>query len=135
MPRTIVYSNTRGRPGDDYPTKLVKYVPAEVVSFFLVTTSLFSDREPILIVTLIACLAGTPLYLYLASLRVEPLNRPRLYSYVLALIAFAAWAVGTSTAVDDLFRIDKALGQFLLLLTVFLIPGIDTLLHNSLTRL
>jgi hypothetical protein len=134
VPRTIVYSNIRGRQGDDYPTKLVKYVPAEVVSFFLVATSVFGDRQPILVATLIACLAGTPLYLYVASRHLVPLNRPPAYYYVLALIAFAAWAVGTSTAVDGLLRMDKALGQFLLLLTVFLIPGIDTLLHNWLTR-
>ena len=129
MPRTIVYSDVRGQPGDDYLTRLVKYVPGEVLSFFLLVTSIFGNEEPFLVMTIIACLLGTPLYLYVTGLQVESRKRPHFYSYILALVAFAAWAVGTSTAVDSLFRIDKTFSQFLLFLTVFLLPGIDTLLE------
>ncbi|MBV9174838.1 MAG: hypothetical protein JOZ81_32650 [Chloroflexi bacterium] len=129
MPRTITYSDVRGQPGDDYLTKVVKYVPGEVLSFFLLVRSVFGSGEPFLVITIIACLLGTPLYLFVTSLSMESRKRPYRYSYALAVVAFAAWAVGTSTEVDALLGIDKTVGQFLLFVTVFLLPGIDTLLQ------
>ena len=47
---------------------------------------------------------------------------------VLAIIAFIAWALGTSSAIAKSFALDPSAGTFILGVLVFLIPGIDQFL-------
>jgi hypothetical protein len=118
---------TRSGHEDDYEEKLVKFVPAEVLSGFLVLTTAAGDYRALIIGAFVAGLIATPAYLFLAS-RGQPSQTKRPHSYVLAIVAFAAWAIGTNADVANLFTIDQRVGYWILAATVFLIPAIDGVL-------
>lgn len=138
MARTIVYSRPvpdgMGRPvrrqkEDDYGVKLAKYVPAEVLAFFLPTTALAGDRKDYILAICVIGLIGTLLYLGVAAYREKDLSkRPLPHFYVLAVVAFVAWALGSSSAVDKALGVDQTLAALILAAVVFLLPGLDIVL-------
>jgi uncharacterized membrane protein YphA (DoxX/SURF4 family) len=126
MSRTVVYpsSGTSRRaavrgdpPPDGYRDKIAKYVPAETLAFFVpIAAQATTDGTRRLI--LVVGAFGTVLYLFLG-------RKSRPYFYVLALIAYFAWALGTSDFGAELFGLDDNLSRIILAIAVFLIPGID----------
>jgi hypothetical protein len=136
MPRTVVppvaARGERGATqvgGDSLPERLVKYVPAETLAFFVpVAGSIGSSRSPLLIAAVSAGLVGTVGYLWLAGQRAESDQRPRGHFYILAAVAFVCWAIGTSANVAHLVRIDQVTAGVILGLAVFLVPLIDEVL-------
>lgn len=142
MPRTIVPSGraravrgtlVRGPAGDATPEKLVKYVPAEAIAFFLPATAALGPERRVLlaVVTLIAAI-GALLYLWLTARRLERHKRPLGYFYPLALLAFLAWAVGTSRNVAGLVHLDDISAGIVLLMAVFIVPLADDALATVL---
>jgi hypothetical protein len=167
MPRTVVYPPRAGQrdagkavaaaapspergevpkaPAPQPPTKedglgdkLMKYIPAEVIAFYVSGYVLAGSlggkaRWAVLLV----CLFGTPAYLFIRADRVNP---PRWYFYVLATLSFLAWAAGTSTVGADLFgwadptnpQKAEIMGKFIVTAAVFLIPLTDELLTKLL---
>ena len=149
MPRTVVYPSpatqkipadpaveavtsptTETSKEDGFGDKLVKYIPAEVIAFYVSGYILAGQLgKAAQWVVLAACLLGTAAYLFV---RADKVNPPRWYFYVLAIISFLAWAVGTSTAGADLFMwpTNKAeiMGKFIVTAAVFLVPLTDELL-------
>lgn len=135
MPRTVVYpeaSASRGarsvepdapaRP-DAYPEKLVKYVPAEVVAFYVPAYTMAPDERMFLKwAILLMAAVGTVGYLRLQAPDAIP---PRWYFYVLSLVAFFAWALGTTSTGDDLLHLSREESAIALLAGVFLVPMID----------
>ncbi len=141
MPRTIVYPPRRvaggqvaaaGETGDPYTEKVAKYVPAEVLGFFLPATVLANNNNILLLACFIVGLIGTPLYLFTTSSGQPDEKKPRPHFYFLALIAFAAWAVGTSGITARFFGLDTNAATFVLAVAVFLIPGLDQLVTKFL---
>ena len=147
MERTPVYAAPAGRgaakPGpagaapaapaqDTYGDKLVKYIPAEVIAFFVPAYALVkSATDPddwAKILVLVQCILGTVGYLFIRSPKGNP---PRWYFYVLAAIAFLAWAIGTSD-IGLLLGIAEELSKFTLLAGVFLVPMVDEVLTRLL---
>lgn len=155
MPRTIVYPSAITRRNDSegpvpanvapspqqepqkedgFGDKLMKYIPAEVIAFYvsgyILAGQLGKTAQG---VVLVACLLGTPGYLFVRADKAAP---PKWYFYVLAMISFLAWAVGTSTAGVDFFGWveDKAeiMGKFIVTAAVFLVPLTDELLTKLL---
>ena len=147
MPRTVVYpsrstarvstkSITEGAAApstgeaakeDTFGDKLVKYIPAEVIAFYVSGYVLAGQvGETAQWVVLFVCLLGTPAYLFVRADKVKP---PRWYFYLLAMGSFWAWAVGTSTVGADLFDwpTSKAeiMGKFIVTAAVFLVPLVD----------
>jgi hypothetical protein len=110
----------------------VKYVPAEVLAFFIPATALATDRPALVIIALGLGLLCTPLYLY--SVAPKGRQRPAWWFYPLATLAFGAWAVGASPAVSTTLGLDQVTGSFILLATVLLIPAIDRFLGTLTTR-
>jgi hypothetical protein len=134
MARTIIYParpggtlQAEGNPPDPYADKIVKYVPAEVLSFFLPAVTLANGRRTYLITCLVVGAIGTLVYLWLR--KTSP--SPRWYFYILGMISFVAWAVGTSAPTADLIGIAPDAGTFWLAVAVFLIPGIDEALTKA----
>src|SRR4051812_1815235 len=99
MPRTVVPPpDVRGggglgaQAGDGLPEKLVKYVPAETLAFFVpAAAGLGSDRDTWLIVVFVVGLAGTLGYLWNRGQEEQPDKRPLTHFYVLSGIAFCCW--------------------------------------------
>lgn len=136
MPRTVVPPvRLRGEGqtaegGDSFPERLVKYVPAETLAFFVPAAALLgSDHRPWLIVALVVGAIGTVGYLLQAAPE-DPDSRPRVHYYVLACLAFLGWAVGTTPAVADLVHLDQVGAAFVLAVAVFLIPLADEMLNR-----
>ena len=120
MPRTVVPPvrfrstrstrsprSTRGAEpagGDSLPERLVKYVPAETLAFFVPIAAVLDDgnRRPWLITVLVVGVIGTAGYLWLAARKAGDDERPLPHFYVLACVAFVCWAIGTSAGVADL---------------------------------
>ena len=136
MPRTVVPpvrlrgadSATAG--GDSFPERLVKYVPAETLAFFVPIAALLGDdHRPWLIAALAVGVLGTVGYL-LQTAPADPDERPRPHYYVLACLAFLSWAIGTTPAVAALIHIDQTGAAFVLAVAVFLTPLADGLLNR-----
>jgi hypothetical protein len=87
-----------------------------------------AHRRTLLAAVVVAGLAGTVGYLWLAAQRVDPQERPRPHFYVLAGLAFLCWALGTNAAVSALIHVDQQTGAVALGLAVFLIPMLDEIL-------
>jgi hypothetical protein len=141
MPRTVVPPVQFRGPGgvlpgggDGLPERLVKYVPAETLAFFVpLAAALGPDRGPWLITIVVAGAVGTAGYLWVAGQRTRPDERPLPHFYVLAILAFLCWALGTSGGVAGLVGLDQTEAGVVLGLAVFLIPLLDEVL-NRLTR-
>ncbi len=124
-----------GQQPDDYGDKLVKYIPAEVIAFFLPAYALaakltdFSDRIGWLLVGV--AVLGTVGYLLVKADKTKP---PRLYFYILAVFAFLGWAIGTTTEVAELFKLPQPelSGKLVVFVTIFVVPLVDELLTRYL---
>lgn len=132
MSRTVVYP--QGEPGsragavagDTYEDKLLKYVPVEVVAFYAVVyASVQREADWLKWFILLLGVFGTVGYLVARSDRSRP---PRWYFYVLSVIAFLAWALGTSSVGQDLFAFPDAAAKIMLPSGVFIVPLVDELL-------
>lgn len=144
MPRTVVYppSTPRhfGDPNDNtsdsdrYSEKIVKFVPAEVLAFYLPAVSLSGDDVNLIRLCFGAGLIGTLVYLLTAGQSEAKEKKPLPHFYILAVIAFAVWAVGVSQATGSIFGVDPRTATVILTITVFLLPGVDTLLAKWLRR-
>jgi hypothetical protein len=142
MIRTIVYptpGNVRPQVAtetpeeDDYSSKLVKYIPGEVIAFFVPAYALAAQVPELWArwLVLVLCVLGTVGYLFARASKEKP---PRWYFYVLALLSFLAWAMGTSKVATELFRINDpgVVSKLIVTAAVFLIPLADELLTRLL---
>lgn len=146
MGRGLVYPSHQGArpkaqaaaPGgqaenpDDYKTKLLKYIPGEVLAFFIpATAAIGSDEEGWLIAAFIVGAAGTILYLLMENRKVEQGKQAKPWSYLLALAAFTVWALATSPATANVIDLKQKNAGFILLFAAFIIPAVDSLLTKE----
>lgn len=136
MPRTVVPPSpapamraSSDGGGDKLPEKLIKYVPAETLAFFVpAAAAIGTGRNALLIAAVVIGLIGTPCYLWTAARKLPPDKRPLFHFYPLAMAAFAVWALGTSSAVADLAHIEPTIAGIIFMFAVFIIPGVDAAL-------
>ena len=119
-----------GDPGDGFGDKLLKYIPAEVIAFYVTGYVLAGMvNELVQWVVLVSGFLGTAGYLIARADTAKP---PKWYFYLLAAASFLAWACGTSTVGTDLFNWPtasaEATGKLIVTSAVFLIPLLDGLL-------
>jgi hypothetical protein len=112
---------------DSYGDRLVKYIPAEVLVFFLAAAGQWGTHDAFLVVTLVLAVVFTPIVIYAAS----P-GGLRWYTVLLAVIAFGAWAVGTSANTDRLVGLPVDQAPFILTAAAFAIPAADKALGKAL---
>jgi len=113
-------------PPDGFPEKLAKYVPAEVLAFYvpaLGLTGVRTDHVALLLLTAVG-VVGTVLYLVVAA-RKQPGSNAPVWFYALAALAFLGWAIGTVPEVAGLTGLSAGVVSLVLPISVFLIPGID----------
>jgi hypothetical protein len=141
MIRTIVYErprrpeggleaveSTKDEPTDGYAAQLLKYVPAEILAFFIPAAAAAKGNSKLSWVVFVAGLAATVGYL---RFHAEPLpaeQRPPLHFYALAAAAFVFWAMGSSDTVRALFQVSDTTTEVLLGIAVLLLPLADWLL-------
>lgn len=136
MPRYVVYQPAPPAPAvadqvkeptaDDYASKLVKYIPAEVTAFFVVGAAIGHTNQTWLIVAVVLGIIGTPAYLVVQSVNADP--KPLLHFYVLAAIAFIPWALAVSPDLASLLGVPALAASFLLATGIFVIPLADDLM-------
>jgi len=127
MNRTIVYpvAGAKGGEADTWGDKLVKYIPAEVIAFYVPMYALVESAQP-WAAWLVLGLGALGTLGYLRVFLVPP-GPPRFYFYVLSVVAFAAWAVGTSSIGSRLWHMPTWAEEVTILAAVFLIPLTDEL--------
>ena len=118
MPRTIVpppLAPAAGGPGgrirldggDDLSTKLVKYVPAETLAFFVPAAGrLGTSRSALLFAAVAAGAIGTVGWLWYKGSSLPAEKRPLPHYYVLSVIAFLIWALVTAPNLAVLVHLD-----------------------------
>jgi hypothetical protein len=138
MPRVPVYGAATGdagsAPADGFPEKLAKYVPAEALAFYvpIVALTAVKDQLSTLLAVTAVGVAGTILYLYNRAKKVNPPDRrPRWWFYVLAGVAFVAWAVGTVPEIVGLSGLPVVIKDLAVPVAVFIIPAIDEAITPS----
>jgi hypothetical protein len=142
MPRTVVPAtperSTRapqdsagGARGDDLPTKLVKYVPAEALAFFVPAAAAIGSGNDVLLIIIVAVGAiGTAGWLWYNASSLPAPERPLVHFYALAVIAFLVWALATAPNVAAIVRLDTVTTGVILAIGVFLIPLVDGILER-----
>lgn len=137
MPRNVVYSSPRPpadvysgapySPGDEFGERLVKFIPAEVLAFFVPAAANWGDDKTALVLIFVLATVATPLYLWVMS---DTHDKPRKQYYVLATLSFVAWAIGTSPPASDLIGLAPDTGSLALFLAAFAIPLIDRVIEK-----
>lgn len=114
-----------GVSADQFAERLVKYVPAEALSFFIFATALF-DRGGIVVGAGVVALIGAVLLALLARSDLPyDLRPPALMTVGLTGAAFLAWALGTSPALQDVLGVSAKVGAFALACAAFALPIVD----------
>jgi hypothetical protein len=114
-------------PPDGFGDRLVKYIPAEVLAFFIAAAAEWGGNTAFLIVTISVAAVFTPIVLYATS----PAG-VRWYAILLAVVAFLAWAIGTSPNTDRLVGLTGTQGPFVLTVAAFVVPAVDQALGKAL---
>jgi hypothetical protein len=145
MIRTIVYGEpTRTKsalegaevaneaPKDGYVDRLLKYVPAEILAFFIpAAAAAKADRRLSWTVFAVGLVATIGYLRYHAEALPAP-QRPPLHFYALAAVAFVFWAMGSSEAVRELLKVSATTTEVLLGIAVLMLPLADWLLGKGL---
>jgi hypothetical protein len=128
--RALVYEPKGAPPADtlqtdDYLSKLVKYIPGEVLAIFTpIAAFLGTDKWQVLVMWSFGAI-GVVGWLYLNAQKV-PARQRRPYAYGLGLIAFVGWAIGVSAPVRHLlWGLSDDWGGIILFGAAFLIPILD----------
>lgn len=134
MIRTAVYPPKPGSKGsalpDEWGDKIVKYIPAEVLAFYIPAWALVETQSLGSWFVFFVGLFGTIAYLLVRADRANP---PRWYFYALAAAAFIAWVIGTTTSGAVLFHLPEWSAEVTVLGAVFLIPLIDEIVTKYTT--
>jgi hypothetical protein len=110
---------------------LVKYIPGETIAFYVpIYPMIPKDSTVGLAVVLVCGIVGSVGYLYLSADKNSP---PKPFFYVLAAIAFLAWALGTSSVGQDLVGLPEYANRVALPAAVFVVPLVDQILTRTST--
>jgi hypothetical protein len=120
-------------PSDGFPEKLAKYVPAEVLAFYVPIVAIAGvkdDKQTLFVVTAVAAL-GVVIYLGTAARQVVADRRPPIWFYALAVVAFLGWAIGTIPQLGPELGLSTVLSSVVLPIVIFAVPGIDYFLTRE----
>jgi hypothetical protein len=124
-----------GPSSDGYAERLIKYIPGEAIAFFLPFASIEGITDGQLIAVLAVCAV---IALWWALNRegrlVEDLKRPSWLVLIWSLIAFAAWAIGTSHATQHMLGWPALTCTIILAGSSVVIPMVDDMLVGRLVK-
>jgi hypothetical protein len=123
---------------DSYLEKIVKYVPAEIVTLTTVAVAAFEPSGgKIWWIILLGGLANV-LYLFGTALADKTTPMPRFYFYPLSILAYVLWAAAIIPAFGDQVGIGgdnvEAEQTFALALAAFVVPLLDSIFTNFRSR-
>lgn len=108
---------------DDYPNRLLKYIPAEVVSLYIFLDGVIRTQDsykPLLDWGIfLFCIFVTPLYLNKIAKVIEKRQ------LVISTLSFCVWVFGMGGPFDRNLAIEPIYGALLLPCFTFLIPLLD----------
>lgn len=109
--------------GDDFPGRLAKYIPAEIVALY-VTLKGFppetsSQRMSALWIIFWLCLALTPVYLIVTTRDKKSGKGPLWLQVLLATIAFPIWVLALGNGPLDSFGIETWITSMILAVITF----------------
>lgn len=112
-----------GTQADDYTSKLVKYIPSEVVALYIALGSILgsSDKSDSSLYWVIfgVCLVGTGLYLWRVT------NVTKVTQIVISVVAFFVWALALGGPFESLNWYDPVYGALLLPIYTFFVPMLE----------
>jgi hypothetical protein len=112
-----------GTQADDYTSKLVKYIPSEVVALYIALGSILgsSDKSDSSLYWVIfgVCLVGTGLYLWRVT------NVTKVTQIVISVVAFFVWAFALGGPFESLSWYDPIYGALLLPIYTFFVPMLE----------
>jgi len=115
------------RKADDLQTKLVKYVPAEVVTVSAGGFAAFNPAGNWIWFGLALGAVANVLYLFVAAFQsTEKVALPRWYFYVLSVAAFVVWAIATISPIQGVMHLTAEKASFILVAGAFGIPLLDS---------
>lgn len=112
-----------GTQADDYTSKLVKYIPSEVVALYIALGSILgtSDKAGASLYWVVfgVCLVGTGLYLWRVT------NVTKVTQIVISVVAFFVWAFALGGPFELLSWYDPIYGALLLPIYTFFVPMLE----------
>jgi hypothetical protein len=123
---------------DSYLEKIVKYVPAEIVTLTTLAVAAFQPSAgEIWWIILVGALANV-LYLFGTALADKTTPMPRFYFYPLSILAYALWAAAIIPEFGEKVGIGGSNAEteqtFALALAAFLVPLLDSIFTNFRSR-
>lgn len=120
------YAGAAAPEADGYAERLVKYIPGETIAFFLPFASITAITDGQLIAALVLAEILTLLWTFSRNEKLpSDLRRPKFLVVLWALIAFPAWALGTSAEVQSLVDWPALTCTLILAGTAALVPLVD----------
>jgi phosphoglycerol transferase MdoB-like AlkP superfamily enzyme len=124
------------QPTDSYFTKIVKYIPTEVIAGYVTLSGFIlggsdNQQQQLLYfwVVFTALLVLTPLYLYAATS--ESSKKSSLRHPVAGVLAFAAWAFASGGPFMQFQWYDRTMGSIVLVLVCLCLPLVDQTLPSK----
>ena len=120
---------------DSYLDRLGKHVPGEALSVFLLVTGLSDVSTAMTAVALVVVALGAVLYRRNRDAQLPTRLRAKGVIYdVFTVVAFLAWAVGTSPQTQDILNVGRSDGVAVMALVAFLLPALDDAIGRRLGR-
>jgi hypothetical protein len=114
---------------DSLQTKLVKYVPVEVVSVSAAGFAAFNPTGNWIWFGMALGVIANVVYLFVAAVQSTDAThqRPRWYFYLLSAVAFVVWSIATISSIQGSLHLTEAKASFILFAGAFGIPLLDSL--------
>jgi len=113
---------------DSLQTKLVKYVPAEVVSVSAAGFAAFNPTGDWIWFGLAVGALANVVYLFVAAAQQsDNAPAPRWYFYFLSAVAFVVWSIATISSIQSSMKLTESKASFILFAGAFGVPLLDSL--------
>jgi hypothetical protein len=126
--RTVKYA-AAGIEKDGYQSKIAKFVPAEVLAAFIPWVATLDPAKPddqsVLRFAVVAGIIATPIVLAWSARNEPKSKRSEPHFYILAIVAFVTWAIGSQEGVQTWLGVDPRIAGISLGLFVLIVPAID----------
>lgn len=105
---------------DDYKTRLLKYIPAEVVTLYVTLEGVIGEqRLALLWLVFLIGLIATPFYL----VRIYKVSKRS--QLIISTVAFAVWVLALGGPFESIPGYEPLFGSIILVLYTFLVPLFD----------
>jgi hypothetical protein len=123
-----VYGTGGGDGGvvpDELSARILKYIPGETLTIILPASLLPGLGNGGVAVVAIAGAIGTPWYLARQARKQEPQIRPVPRFYLLAVLAYCAWILASSSPTREMLGVAQGIAAMCLFLVAYFIPLLD----------